>query len=95
MPEGLLVKDLAISTEIGHRWERQEQWQGQQMIEENLRVCQNCVTYRSIVAPCLVNKVGGSANTMAYTTVVHFGTSLTIAFASSTSLALHALAYSS
>lgn len=43
MPEGLLVKDLAISMEIGRRWERQEQCQGQQMIEENLRVCQNFV----------------------------------------------------
>ena len=96
MPDGFLVKDLAIGTNM-------RSYIGMKM--RTVRALKNWSEAAgmwkpepidlSSVVPCLVNKVGGCASTIPYPKhVAHMGNSLSTAFASSTSLRLHAFPFS-
>ena len=95
MPDGFLVKVLAIGTKM-------RSYMGTMRTMERLIKAWSEEAGMSIphpidlsmVIPCLVKKVDDCANTIAYTRqVAHMGNSLKTAFASSTSSMVHCLPF--
>ena len=93
MPEGLVVKALAIGTKIrSYIGMKRKMAKPIKDCREAAGILKPIKSVLSRVAPCLVKKVEDCAYTIAYTKLVaHMGTSLRNSFASSTSLTVQTL----